>query len=114
MLRSSRRRREDSLDEALLNPGFQVPSGGESPEESALRGELAAEIQRAVLSLPEEQRATLVMIDVQGLSYEEAAEAMGVSLGTVKSRLSRGRGRARDYLVEHRELLPEQFRQYSA
>ena len=112
-IRSSGRRREDSLDEALLNPMFQVRSGGESPEESALRGELAAEIQRSILSLPEDQRATLVLIDVQGLSYEEAADAMGVSLGTVKSRLSRGRARARDYLVEHRELLPEQFRLHS-
>ena len=113
VLRSSYGRREDSLDEALLSPGYQVPAGGESPEESAMRGALGAEIQRAILSLPEDQRATLVMIDVQGLSYEEAADAMGVSLGTVKSRLSRGRGRARDYLVEHRELLPEQFRQHS-
>ena len=110
VLRSSRRRPEDSLDEALINPSFQVASREESPEQGTLRRELAAEIQRAILTLPEEQRATLVLVDVQGLSYEEAAEATGVSLGTVKSRLSRGRARARDYLAQHGELLPDEFR----
>ena len=110
VLRSSRRRPADSLDEALLNPSFQVASGDEPPEQSVVRGELGAEIQRAILSLPEDQRATLVMVDVQGLSYQEAAEAVGVSLGTVKSRLSRGRARVRGYLSQHRELLPEEYR----
>ena len=110
LFRASRRRPEESLDQALLNPSFQVASGEESPEQSALRGELGAEIQRAILSLPEDQRTILVLVDVQGLSYEEAAGAAGTSLGTVKSRLSRARGRVRDYLVERRELLPEQFR----
>ena len=52
-----------------------------------------------------------VLIDVQGLSYEEAAEATGASVGTIKSRLSRARARVRDLLLEHRELLPARFRQ---
>ena len=109
-LRASRRRPEDSLDRSLLNPGFQVPSVEASPEQQALSGELAAEIQRAISSLPLDQRTVLVLIDVSGLSYEEAAEATGASLGTIKSRLSRARARARDYLMQSRELLPEQFR----
>ncbi len=110
-LRSSRRRPEQSLDESLLNPGFQVASGDESPEQQVLRVELSTEIQRAILSLPVDQRTILVLIDVQGLSYEEAAESTGASLGTVKSRLSRARGRVRDYLRNHPELLPDEFRQ---
>ncbi len=110
-LRSSRRRPEQSLDESLLNPGFQVASGDESPEQQALRVELGAEIQRAILTLPADQRTVLVLIDVQGLSYEEAAESTGASLGTVKSRLNRARGRVRDYLRNHPELLPDEFRQ---
>ena len=74
-------------------------------------GELAAEIQGAILSLPEDQWTVLVLIDVQGLAYEEAAEVAAISLGTVKSRLSRGRARVRDYLLQHGgELLPQQFR----
>ena len=110
-IRSSRRRPEHSLDQALLSPSFDVPSTSESPEQGAMRGELRAEIQRGILSLPVDQRAVLVMIDVQGLSYEEAAAAAHVSTGTVKSRLSRARSRVRDYMQQHRELLPDQFRQ---
>jgi RNA polymerase sigma-70 factor (ECF subfamily) len=72
---------------------------------------LRAGIQRAISSLPPVQRAVLTMVDVQGLSYEEAAEASDVSLGTVKSRLSRAREAVRHLLLQHRELLPDQFRQ---
>ena len=110
-MRARRRAPEQSLDQSLLNPAFQVPSTGESPEQQVLSSELGVEIQHAIASLPLDQRATLVMVDVQGLSYEEAAEAAEVSIGTIKSRLSRARSRARDYLRQHRELLPEQFRQ---
>ena len=110
-IRTARRRPEQSLDQSLLNPGFSVPSGDPSPEQIALSGELRAVIQRAILSLPVDRRVTLVLIDVQGLSYEEAADAMGVSLGTVKSRLSRARSGVRDFLLKHRELLPDRFRQ---
>jgi RNA polymerase sigma-70 factor (ECF subfamily) len=110
-IRSSRRRPERSLDESLENPMFQVASEGPSPEQMALRGELRAVIQRAISSLPPIQRAVLTMVDVQGLSYGEVAEAANVSLGTVKSRLSRARAAVRDLLLEQRELLPDQFRQ---
>ena len=109
-LRTSRRRPEASLDEALLSPGFQPASREESPEQRALSNELAGEIQRAILSIPDDQRTVLVLIDVQGMSYEEAADSTGVSVGTVKSRLNRARRRVRDHLRQHRELLPERFR----
>lgn len=110
-LRASKRRPEQSLDLSLENPSFSVPSGEATPEEIALQWELGAEIQRAILSLPPDQRTTLALTDVQGLSYEEASEATGVGLGTVKSRLSRARSAVRDALLQHRELLPDQFRQ---
>ena len=110
LLRSSKRRPEDSLDQSLENPAFQVASGDETPEQAALRGELGGEIQKAILSLPDDQRVALLLIDVQGLSYDEAAEATGPSVGTVKSRLSRARGKVRDILVKRTELLPDKFR----
>lgn len=110
-LRSSRRRPEDSLDEAMLNPGFAAPSPDPSPDRVALGNELLGAIQQAILSLPVDQRTVLTLIDVQGLSYEEASEAISVSMGTVKSRLSRARAGVRDRLREHEELLPDQFRQ---
>lgn len=110
ILRSSKRRPEQSLDLSMENPGFQVASGAASPEQQAITSELGSEIQRAIIALPEDQRMVLVMIDVQGASYDETAQAIGTSMGTVKSRLSRARGRMRDYLRERRELLPDEFR----
>ena len=110
-LRASRRRPAESLDEFLLDQGFQPSSGDPTPEQQALAGEFGAAIQEAILSLPEDQRAVLVLVDVQGFSYEETATATGASIGTVKSRLSRARARMRDQLVQRRELLPDEFRQ---
>ncbi len=110
-IRLTKRRSEYSIDESLENPSFQPASKDPSPEQMALRGELRDEIQNAVLSLPPDQRAVVVMIDVQGLSYDETSEATGVSLGTVKSRLSRARAAVRGHLLERSELLPDQFRQ---
>lgn len=108
MLRAMKRRPADSLDESLQNPGFRLPSSGESPEQIALRGELAEQIQRAILTLPDDQRAVVVLIDVQGFSYEEAAQAAGTSIGTIKSRLSRARARLREQLSPQMELLSEE------
>ena len=110
-LRGSRRRPEQSLDESLESPSFQPASAEASPEEHAERSELNAELQKAILALSDDQRAVLVLIDVQGFSYEETTESVGASIGTVKSRLNRARRRVRDILMERRELLPERFRQ---
>ena len=111
MIRSMRRRPADSLEENLANPAFVRAQSGGSAEDETLRSELGAEIQRAILSLPVDQRLVVTLIDVQGFSYEEAAEAAEVSIGTVKSRLSRGRARVRDHLWGLGELLPPEFRQ---
>ena len=110
-LRSPQRRRSVSMDAMLEDPAWQPRSSDESPEERALRSELSRELSRGLETLPGEQRAVLLLSDVQGLSYEETAQATGSSLGTVKSRLSRARAHMRDYLAQHGELLPEQFRQ---
>jgi RNA polymerase sigma factor (sigma-70 family) len=85
-------------------------NGHEGPEELAERQEMAEVIQAAIEMLPPDQRTTLVLSDVQGLAYEEIAEVTGASLGTVKSRLARARGKVRDYLAEHGELLPARYR----
>lgn len=110
-LRGSRRRPEQSLDESLESQSFQPVSAEPSPEEHAERSELNKELQKAILALSDNQRAVLVLIDVQGFSYEETTEFVGVSIGTVKSRLNRARRRVRDILMERRELLPDRFRQ---
>ena len=109
-LRRRRRRSESSLEESLESPSFQPVSDDVSPDEAAQRSELNAEIQSAILTLSFDQRTALVLVDVQGLSYVEAAEAMEVSVGTVKSRLSRARSRVRDALMKRRELIGDWIR----
>jgi RNA polymerase sigma-70 factor (ECF subfamily) len=69
-----------------------------------LRGETAEVIQQALGNLATDQRVVVVLCDVQGLSYEEAAAALEVPVGTIKSRLSRARAHLRDELAARGEL----------
>ena len=85
-------------------------NGHEGPEELAERREMAGVIQAGIETLPAHQRTTLILSDVQGLSYREIVEVTGASLGTVKSRLARARGKLRDYLQTQTELLPARYR----
>jgi len=71
---------------------------------------MAEVIQAGIQTLPEDQRAALVLSDVQGMSYEEIAAITGANLGTVKSRLSRARAKLRDYLLSTGELSPGRLR----
>ncbi len=87
-----------------------LEDSAESPQERVERLELDGVLHKALQTLPEDQRVVLVMSDIQGMSYEEIAEVTSVALGTVKSRLSRARGKLRDYLQERRELLPYRYR----
>ena len=100
---------EDMVEEGEDHSEKLVDSD-ERPEDSLLRGELNDLIQMGINHLPEDQRIILVLSDVQGFSYQEIAEVVGQPLGTVKSRLSRGRQRLRDFLLEQKELLPSQYR----
>lgn len=99
----------DDDDSGLSVADF--PSGVESPEQQAERSELRRAIQDGLASLPEERRLAIILVDIQGLSYEEAALVAACSRGTIKSRISRGRRQLRDFLRETGELLPSQFRQ---
>jgi len=116
--RRSRRRPGDSL-EALTSQSEEYDQGLAqqfadderwNPETLALRTELQALIQEALIHLPLEQRLAVILSDIQGLAYEEIASATGVSLGTVKSRIARGRAQLRSYLQQHAELLPRTYR----
>lgn len=110
MRRSSRRRPSVSLDDPDLGPGAVLLSSQPSPEEHALRQEVADAIQQGLSLLPEDQRLVLVLVDLQGFSYEEAAEVLSTRLGTVKSRLARGRLALKEYLLQREELLPPELR----
>ncbi len=111
-LRVKQRRPASSLDDLSIEADhtYHLHDPAEQPDESVERQELNQMIQAAILNLPDEQRVVLVLSDVQGLSYQEIADVTGLSLGTVKSRLSRGRSRLRDQLVQQGELLPARYR----
>lgn len=98
-------------DEPQGPSAVDLPSHDASPEDRAEQTELRDTIQSGLDTLQEDQRLAVLLVDVHGLSYEEASESMGCSLGTVKSRVSRGRGGLRDYLRQTGELLPSRFRQ---
>ncbi len=91
-------------------PSAELPASDEPLEQRAERLELARCLQEGLTSLPPDQRLAVILRDVQGLAYEEVAEATGASLGTVKSRISRGRAALRDFLLARGELLPSRFR----
>lgn len=112
-LRYKSRRPATSLEDMTENSddhSEKLIDGEERPEELVLRGELNEVIQHGINHLPEDQRVVLVLSDVQGFSYQEIAEIVDQPLGTVKSRLSRGRQRLRDFLLAQQELLPSQYR----
>lgn len=103
VLRSRARRPAQSLDaqpfESEPEWSTQVQPA-ENPEQFSTRGELSDLLQEALSSLPEDQRLAIVLSDVQGYGYDEIAQVMDIAVGTVKSRISRGRGRLREFLQE--------------
>ncbi len=75
---------------------------GASPFDYAARAELRERVERALQRLPEAFRTVVVLREIEGLGYEEIAEILQVNLGTVKSRLTRGRAALRDALGNSR------------
>jgi RNA polymerase sigma-70 factor (ECF subfamily) len=80
------------------------------PEVQYESSELESAIQKSLNKLPAIYRTVLVLVDVEGLSYEEAASAAGVPVGTVKSRLARARLQMQKSLQTAGELLPASYR----
>lgn len=99
----------DEDNEEIESPRW-IADPAEPPEESVERAELRDAIQRCLGELPHDFRAVVLLVDVQGFDYREAAEVIGKPVGTVKSRLSRARLRLRNCLQEVWELLPAIFR----
>ncbi len=114
-LRRKKRRPTTSL-EPLDDSGEEIESprwladSSELPEDSAVRAELGQAIQHCLDRLPIDFRTVVVLVDVQGMDYLEAANVIDKPLGTVKSRLARARHRMRECLQEFWELLPMSMR----
>ena len=109
-VRRERRSRKDELDdvsEASLaegGEGILATALGNDPRQNALRRELAGKIQDALEELPEKHRTILVLREVEGLSYEELAERLGIHKGTVMSRLFHARKKMQSALAGYAGL----------
>lgn len=99
-MRRRGRLKTSSLDEPHPETGasWDVRDDGPSPEAMVLGGEMDADIQEALNRMTPEFRVAVLLADMQGLSYEEIAEVMKTSVGTVRSRIHRGRKQLRKYL----------------
>ncbi len=102
IIRERSRRPASSMDAEPyeMEPTWSTQVHRESPEARALRNEVADALERALAALPEDQRAVVILSDVQGMPYEDVAAATGSALGTVKSRLSRARAKLRQALAD--------------
>lgn len=104
-----RRKRKDraaSLDEIFdtLDAPVEVPDHSERPEDRVQRSAVSTALQRALMELPPDQRRAIVLVDVMGYPYEEAARICETSPGTMKSRIHRGREKLRAIVNRNPEL----------
>lgn len=91
--------------------GFDFADPEASPEFELLKNALDDTVQAGLLSLPVDFRLAVLLADVEGLAYEEISEIMQTSIGTVRSRIHRGRQRLREYLIRK---YPQKYREVSA
>jgi RNA polymerase sigma-70 factor (ECF subfamily) len=100
-----RKRRPAQPYPELEDESWQPPAGEEAdPVTTALTVERHRVLNAALATITDDQRAAIVLFDVEGYDYQEIAEMTGVSLGTVKSRIHRGRLALRERLAERMEL----------
>ena len=100
----------DLPDGETLEDPYWIEDEEATPEEYSEQAELQSAIQNCINELDHKFRTIMVLVDVEGLDYQTAAEAAGTKVGTVKSRLARARERVQDCLQDFWELLPEIFR----
>ena len=94
-----RKRRPSQPYPELEDESWQPPAGEDAdPVRTAMQGERARVLNAALASITPDQRYAIVLFDVEGYDYAEIADLTGVSLGTVKSRIHRGRLALRERL----------------
>ncbi|NKX53759.1 RNA polymerase sigma factor SigE [Arthrobacter mobilis] len=101
-LDQARRRNRIRFDGFSEDAESRIPGKEPGPERSFEFNNLDVDIQAALEELPPDFRAAVVLCDLEGLSYDEVAEALDVKLGTVRSRIHRGRTMLREKLA-HRD-----------
>lgn len=98
-----RKRRPDLLDDELAQrlPARGVDGREDGTPDRALHDDFDPIVREALASLSAKHRAVIALVDLDGLSYQEAADLLGVPVGTVMSRLHRARGKVRAQLTAH-------------
>ena len=97
-LRWRARARHVSIDDEDCKLDVEARSNGETPEGDCIRSSLGRMIDKALSELTVEQRTVVVLVLIEGFTYAEAAEALDVAEGTIRSRLNRARSRLREAL----------------
>jgi RNA polymerase sigma-70 factor, ECF subfamily len=95
---------EAEADSEAQSLGATLADGGCSPFDSAAQEEVRHRVEAALREVPEAFRTVVVLREIEGFSYEEIADILRVNLGTVKSRLTRGRAALRILLVPEKSL----------
>jgi len=115
-LRRQKRKPTEDLNPVDIDTGEEMEDpawlsdDSKSAVEQVEQQELERAIQNCLGGLPEEFRTVIVLVDVQGMDYQEASEVVRTPLGTIRSRLARARQRVQDCLQNAGELLPEKYR----
>ena len=104
-LRKKKRDRSESI-EPLREQGFDPADPKADTEEQAVRADEHARLRECIARLPEDQQEALVMTQLEGVPYEAAAVRLGVSEGTVKSRVNRAKAKLKEWLSGNGELSP--------
>ena len=103
-----------SLDDTLEDGegkllSSEIADSRPTPDKQAEQHEIKNAVNKAISQLPEDYRAVVILRDIHGLPYDDIAEIVDCSVGTVKSRISRGRRKLREILLKDRELFDEFF-----
>lgn len=99
-LRKQKRLPQTESADEMEESGYMPVDHSPTPDEAILKAESTQEIQAAIDALPGDMRTVIILYALQGLGYEEIAEAMNTSVGTVKSRLNRARQKIAKYLAD--------------
>ena len=99
-LRKQKRLPQTESADELAEEGFSPVDESPTPDEAILKAESADSIRAAIDSLPGDMRTVIILYALQGLGYEEIADTMNTSVGTVKSRLNRARQKIAKFLAD--------------
>jgi RNA polymerase sigma-70 factor (ECF subfamily) len=98
-LDQARRKAKIRFDALTDDADSRLPSRGAAPDTQVMEGVFEDDVESALAALPPDFRAAVVLCDIEGLSYEEIADVLGLKLGTVRSRIHRGRSMLRKALA---------------